>query len=245
MVTNGGASACAILDDDTLKCWGGNSYGQVGSGSFLSSDDPALVQLPAGRTAKSSVFGLSFACSVLDDDTVWCWGHNMDSSEPERCRRSFPAPVQVCLSAGGCSSRAVHPARAVLPVRPGASPGAGSRGSVGPAVGPAGNISGPPGPAGPRAPQSVRPGTSPGRRVPRARRAPQVSRPAREHLRASGPQARRVPQVLPAPGPPRTWASWMIRSTAPPAGQPRSRCCHSRRSSISSSAECPALFLRV
>ena len=43
---------CAILDDDTLKCWGKNDYGQLGIGSTTDKNTPQEVNLGTGKTAK-------------------------------------------------------------------------------------------------------------------------------------------------------------------------------------------------
>ena len=66
---------CAILDDDTLKCWGRNyliGYGG-GSGSTTAPKSTA-VNLGSGRTAKSVSSTFEHTCVILDDDTVKCWG---------------------------------------------------------------------------------------------------------------------------------------------------------------------------
>ena len=77
---------CAILDDDSVKCWGRNSYGQLGLGSTshkgdgsneMGSNLPA-VDLGPGRTAKAVVAGYWHSCAWLDDGTVKCWGANSD-----------------------------------------------------------------------------------------------------------------------------------------------------------------------
>ena len=74
--------SCAILDDDSLKCWGRNFGGALGQGSADNlGDDPgemgdALppIDLGAGRTAIKAVPGANYACALLDDYGVKCWG---------------------------------------------------------------------------------------------------------------------------------------------------------------------------
>jgi E3 ubiquitin-protein ligase HERC3 len=78
------AQACAILDDNTLKCWGFNGSGQLGLGDTLgrgfqaNSMGAALpaVALGAGRTAKFVAGGNNHTCAILDNNTVKCWGVN-------------------------------------------------------------------------------------------------------------------------------------------------------------------------
>ncbi len=75
---------CAILDDGTVKCWGSNSYGQLGLGDGVGrgaaagqmGDALPVVALGAGRTARSIDAGYDHTCAVLDDGSVKCWGRN-------------------------------------------------------------------------------------------------------------------------------------------------------------------------
>ena len=75
---------CAILDDGTLRCWGFNSRGQLGTGDTRNrggvgtdmGDGLKAIDLGAGRTAKHAAAGGEHTCAILDDDTVKCWGSN-------------------------------------------------------------------------------------------------------------------------------------------------------------------------
>ncbi len=76
--------SCAILDNDTLKCWGLNSSGQLGLGNTTSrgsganqmSDNLPVVDLGAGRTVKKVAVGPTNTCAILDNDALKCWGLN-------------------------------------------------------------------------------------------------------------------------------------------------------------------------
>lgn len=80
----GGLHTCAILDDDSVKCWGDNTHGQLGySDANGRGDEPGemgdalpAVDFGSGRTAKSVWPGLEHTCAILDDDSLKCWGHN-------------------------------------------------------------------------------------------------------------------------------------------------------------------------
>lgn len=75
---------CAILDDDTLKCWGANGDGQLGledtehRGKLSSEMGNALptVNLGTGRHATAVSAGEHHTCALLDNATVKCWGDN-------------------------------------------------------------------------------------------------------------------------------------------------------------------------
>ena len=85
-VAAGNLHTCAILDDNTVKCWGGNSSGQLGQGNAANIGDGsgemgdalAPIDLGDGRTAKAITAGANHTCALLDDNTVKCWGHGND-----------------------------------------------------------------------------------------------------------------------------------------------------------------------
>ncbi len=71
--------SCAVLSDGQVKCWGRNSYGQLGNGSNTNSKTPVLVSgIPTttGATATSISTGRYHSCAVLSDGQVKCWGYN-------------------------------------------------------------------------------------------------------------------------------------------------------------------------
>jgi cysteine-rich repeat protein len=84
MISVGWGHTCAILDDDSVKCWGINNVGQLGLENTLNrGDDPSSmgdnlppVNLGTGRTAKSISTSNGDTCALLDDDTLKCWGRN-------------------------------------------------------------------------------------------------------------------------------------------------------------------------
>ncbi len=83
MVSTGGEVTCAVLDNGTLKCWGRNTFGQLGYNDTTdrggnAGDMAALgtVFLGAGRTAKAVSIGQSHACAILDNGKLKCWGNN-------------------------------------------------------------------------------------------------------------------------------------------------------------------------
>jgi len=66
-------SNCALLHDSTLRCWGGNSSGQLGIGSessWVPVVDPGLVGVV------DVTKGQFHACAVLASGDVVCWGAN-------------------------------------------------------------------------------------------------------------------------------------------------------------------------
>ncbi len=80
----GSGVACAILDDRSLKCWGGNSGGVLGLGDEMyrgaqpgqMGDALPRVDLGSGRSARLVAVGIRWVCAILDDASVKCWGNN-------------------------------------------------------------------------------------------------------------------------------------------------------------------------
>jgi alpha-tubulin suppressor-like RCC1 family protein len=80
-----GGHTCAILDNAQLKCWGDNSFGELGLANGTTStrgDGPnemgnslPAVNLGAGRSAVSIAVNDQTSCAVLDNGTAKCWGN--------------------------------------------------------------------------------------------------------------------------------------------------------------------------
>ena len=83
-IAAGSGHTCAILEDDSVRCWGFNLDGRLGLGNVDSVGDdehPAqspAVKLGAGRTAKAITAGGSHTCALLDNGAVRCWGFGGD-----------------------------------------------------------------------------------------------------------------------------------------------------------------------
>jgi alpha-tubulin suppressor-like RCC1 family protein len=81
-VSAGGNHTCAVLDDDSVKCWGANDAGQLGQGDRARrGDEPGelaglrSVDL-AGETAFQLTTGFAHTCVLLPGVRVKCWGAN-------------------------------------------------------------------------------------------------------------------------------------------------------------------------
>lgn len=78
-VGSGSRTACAVADG-YVYCWGSGLSGTLGNGSStLSRNFPAQVEVtpgvPLSGMSKVSL-GLSHACAVGTDNSLWCWGRN-------------------------------------------------------------------------------------------------------------------------------------------------------------------------
>lgn len=76
----GQSSACALINDGTVKCWGDNSVGvlAVGPGSLASSGTPVPISGISGAS-RLTVGGIGSAC-VVTGGLVKCWGYNLSDA---------------------------------------------------------------------------------------------------------------------------------------------------------------------
>ena len=73
---------CALLENNGVKCWGGNAHGQLGQGHTDNIGDDNLhevgnlidVDLGDSRTAKRVAAGRHYSCAILDNNDLACWG---------------------------------------------------------------------------------------------------------------------------------------------------------------------------
>ena len=74
--------SCAVLDDDTLKCWGGNFDWQLGLGDTLSRGDApnemgnSLPTVYLGVGLAATAAGRYHTCAVISSGLLKCWGDN-------------------------------------------------------------------------------------------------------------------------------------------------------------------------
>jgi alpha-tubulin suppressor-like RCC1 family protein len=90
-VSAGAWSTCSLKETGQIWCWGGGSYGQLGSGTDVCQDQgsggiscadasnypPVQVSLPMGKTAVSlSDANQGHFCAILNTGEGLCWGWN-------------------------------------------------------------------------------------------------------------------------------------------------------------------------
>ena len=84
IVAAGQRHSCALLDDQSVKCWGENSDGELGLGDMATrGDEPSemgdnlkSVDLGGGVKAIAVFAGPRYSCAILSDRRVKCWGAN-------------------------------------------------------------------------------------------------------------------------------------------------------------------------
>jgi uncharacterized repeat protein (TIGR01451 family) len=78
-ISAGDSFVCALLVDDTIRCWGNDQNGQLGDAgttATVNTNPGGVVAL--GQAARAVTAGGLSACALLADSTVRCWGYDMD-----------------------------------------------------------------------------------------------------------------------------------------------------------------------
>jgi len=66
---------CGLTLGDSIECWGANTYGQLGNGTFDAAAVPFPVLAPGLRFRSVSAGG-RHTCAISEDFEVYCWGLN-------------------------------------------------------------------------------------------------------------------------------------------------------------------------
>jgi alpha-tubulin suppressor-like RCC1 family protein len=90
--TGGEKNVCALRGDGTVWCWGDNSHGQLGDGTFNAHNVPVQV------TGLTNIIALTDGCALRADGALWCWGRNEDGQVGDNTYVDRPSPVQIGLS---------------------------------------------------------------------------------------------------------------------------------------------------
>jgi len=113
-IARGADHTCAILTDGTVRCWGGNSSGQLGNGTTASS---AVATAVTGiGNAIDIAAGDAFSCAVVEAvpgdglGGVRCWGKGTSGQLGDGTNASASTPVAVAgvVAATQLSARAAH-----------------------------------------------------------------------------------------------------------------------------------------
>lgn len=73
----GDSSFACVLANDQAYCWGSNTNGQLGNGTFVDSQDPVAVTASGvlnGKSIKSLTTAYGTVCAIASDDRAYCWG---------------------------------------------------------------------------------------------------------------------------------------------------------------------------
>ena len=82
--------------DKSVKCWGGNGYGQTGggtSGGHSKTISGTAGDPLSGKTATHIAAGYRHTCAILTDKSVKCWGYHAFGQTGGRIRSDHPVTV--------------------------------------------------------------------------------------------------------------------------------------------------------
>ncbi len=98
-IASGGAHSLAVKSDGTVRAWGANNDGQVGSGSSNTTHFTP-VQVSGLTNVKAVAGGAFHSLALKNDGTVWAWGYNAEGQLGDGTNTSWSTPVKV----GGLSN---------------------------------------------------------------------------------------------------------------------------------------------
>lgn len=94
MVSAGGHHSCAVLTNGKLMCWGDNSSGQIGMGTYGGSVKKPTV-VPGLEDVVSVGTGSELTCALKKNGTVFCWGWGSEGAIGDGSWFGRSSPTQV------------------------------------------------------------------------------------------------------------------------------------------------------
>jgi alpha-tubulin suppressor-like RCC1 family protein len=96
--------SCAVLSDNSLRCWGRNTEGQLGLGDTTARLAPAAsgIDVGTGLTPRQVTAGLSHTCVLFDEGTFQCWGGNDEGQlgSADNITRTAPNETPISIAPG-------------------------------------------------------------------------------------------------------------------------------------------------
>lgn len=87
-----------VLADGQLYCWGSNSAGQLGDGTFIDSKDPVTVSTAgvlSGKTIKRVETFEGTVCVIASDDRGYCWGQRLRLGNGATGDENLPSEILI------------------------------------------------------------------------------------------------------------------------------------------------------
>jgi len=99
-ISAGERHTCALLNSGEVKCWGLNSFGQIGDNSTTTQVSATTVNGLSSGVASISLGNFS-SCAVLTNGSAKCWGYNSSGQLGNGSTTNSSVPVNVSgLSSG-------------------------------------------------------------------------------------------------------------------------------------------------
>jgi hypothetical protein len=75
-IASGYSHTCVIIGTGGCQCWGQNGFGQLGTGTTLNQNRPAVVIGLESIRLTSITTGRGHSCATTSSYDVYCWGYN-------------------------------------------------------------------------------------------------------------------------------------------------------------------------
>ncbi len=99
----GGGHVCAVVADGSVRCWGGNSLGQLGDGTTVDRLVPVSLTGPVFE-ATAIAAGGEHSCALLPSGYLRCWGSNARGQLGLPGMTGSSSPVDIVAAGGGIKS---------------------------------------------------------------------------------------------------------------------------------------------
>jgi alpha-tubulin suppressor-like RCC1 family protein len=93
-ISAGNFFACAVTTKGAAKCWGANTYGQLGDNTTTGSPKPVAVY-GLSKGVKVVAGGGYHTCALTKKGAVKCWGYNGEGEIGDNTKVNSPKPVPV------------------------------------------------------------------------------------------------------------------------------------------------------
>jgi alpha-tubulin suppressor-like RCC1 family protein len=95
--------SCALLNSGQVRCWGDNTSGQLGNGSYGSTPVTRPVVVKGLNNAVMLATGQAHTCALTGAGAVICWGNNQQGQIGDGTQTTRLAPTQVRGITGGAT----------------------------------------------------------------------------------------------------------------------------------------------
>lgn len=101
-VSAGQDHTCGVTPEGAVYCWGGNTFGQLGTGDLLDRRAPAPVRAPSGVRFSNVSAAARFTCARATTDVVYCWGLNQTGQlgNAQNAGTANPNPLPLPVAGG-------------------------------------------------------------------------------------------------------------------------------------------------
>jgi alpha-tubulin suppressor-like RCC1 family protein len=94
-VAAGANHSVVLMSDGSLKTWGSNLAGQLGTGDTASSSTPNSVSDLLGKTVISVAAGADHTLALIDDGSVTAWGSNLSGQIGDGATTGSRTPIAI------------------------------------------------------------------------------------------------------------------------------------------------------